>query len=216
MSAVRGRTMRGLVLSLTVAAGSLISGCGSTATKQPAESSAATPPAPTSPAASPSPTPSRTGPLPTGPGVHAGETPPALTDTGRANTTAGALAFAKFFFQAVDWSIATMDPYLIQKYSEPSCTGCTSSINMITNLTKTHGYVTGGRLSVGEIQLADKHFDLPSSFAVQVTLTQSAETVVSSPGATPSTAFSTAQTDNQWLLVDWIGSSFQVREIVGS
>jgi hypothetical protein len=198
----------------------LLAGCGGGNTHERASASSSATASPTSPAsassASASVTASRTGPLPSGPGVSPGETPPVLAAAGTLDTQLGAVVFAKFFFQAIDWSIATMDPYLIQKYSEPTCNGCANSIKMITNLTKTKGYVVGGRISPSDAQISFEKFDIPSSYAVKVALNQSAETVVHSPGAAPSVAFATPQVGTQWLLVDWVGDGFQAREIVGS
>lgn len=211
------------MLCLTIAtgaaaAGTVLTSCGGAqhpAESAPAPATALTSPAGT-PAASPSPTPTRTGPLPTGPGVQPGQTPPTLADAGKASTTSGALTFAKFYFQAIDWSIATMDPYLIQKYSEPNCKSCTDYITDITGLAKTGGYFVGSRITANDAEISFDKFDIPSSFAVKLMMSQSPQAVVASPGASPSMVVATPESGSLWLLMDWVDGGLQAREIVGS
>ena len=51
-----------------------------------------------------------------------------LTSGAKADAAAGAKAFATYFVQAVDWGLATTDPYLISAISAPSCRACAGYI----------------------------------------------------------------------------------------
>ena len=68
--------------------------------------------------------------------MRAGETPPVLDKFAKQHNSAGALAFATYFIKALDWSLATTDPYLIKQISAPSCQACKAYISNIGALAK--------------------------------------------------------------------------------
>jgi hypothetical protein len=134
---------------------------------------------------SPTPTVTRTGPLTTGPGVKPGEKPPQLSSLAIRVDNAGVIAFGAYFVSALDWSLATTDPYLLEQISDPECGPCSTYIKGLEQVQSAGGAVVGGRatflssaISSGNLVAADA--------VVEVTFSQSAE-VVTEPGAAPRT-----------------------------
>src|SRR5207244_3432701 len=133
------------------------------------------------------PTPSQTGPLTTGPNVRPGEKPPVLKAIAKQHTSIGAMAFAQYYIQAKDWSIATMDTYLLKQIALPSCTTCKEWNQVIDGYAAAHAYAKGGRLTIGEVRLVTaSHTDVNSDYIIDVKFTQDPDVIIS-PSAAPST-----------------------------
>jgi hypothetical protein len=159
----------------------------------------------------PPPTPSRTGPLTTGPGVGPGEKPPVLTNDARQQTPLGALFFADYYFRALDWSIATNDPYLLRQISSPRCVACARAIDGLTSLKAEGSYLRGGQITIDSAEVDEHAHDIPADYAIIVTTTQAAEQLFSSTAAPSSVAAKT--TTKSTVLVTWVSGRWQVVEV---
>lgn len=75
----------------------------------------------------------------TGPNLRSpGEQPPVMPLEATQHTPAGALAFAKFFIQTIDWGFATTSGAYMRHYYAPSCVECRSHADGLDN-TRTAG-----------------------------------------------------------------------------
>jgi Family of unknown function (DUF6318) len=135
--------------------------------------------------ATPSATPSRTGPLLTGAGVSPGEVPPTLPAAAQQDSQVGALNFGGYFVRALDWSLATTDPYLIKQFSAPSCETCASYIDGLSKLAASGGHLTGGRATLRSVGIVQGKL-VKADYVVQVSYDQQPE-VIYEAGAVPST-----------------------------
>lgn len=133
-----------------------------------------------------SPAPLRTGPLTTGPGVRPGEVPPVQSALARQHTPEGALAFAAYYFKALDWSLATTDPYLLRTLSEPSCKSCVGHVKGLDELGASRSHVSGARISLQSVRLVQGAFKVDSDFVVQAHIVQAAGQVIRADGASAS------------------------------
>jgi Family of unknown function (DUF6318) len=196
------------LIMAAVAAGSLVVAACS------GDSHAQTPPSSHSPSASshvPSPTPSRTGPLPTGPGVRPGETPPLPNSLALEHSEAGALQFAAYYVQTLDWSFATTDSYLLKRVSATSCKACARYEKSLDDLRSSGGYVSGGRFRMTTALLVPNSSRIASEYVVQVVLVQQPVTI-HRLSASPSAVTARAQTTTSRVYVSWIGTGWRVVE----
>ncbi|MDP9116026.1 MAG: DUF6318 family protein [Actinomycetota bacterium] len=160
-------------------------------------------------AASPSPT--RTGPLTTGPGVRPGESPPVEPVSAAQHTVHGAELSVTYYFEALDWSIATLDPYLLHGLSSPSCGVCTSRIVTITAFASTGIRVIGGRSRVPVVELESQSFRIKADEVFRVVATQDAYEIVDRFGHVTSSV--PAQTSSHAVFVSWVEGRWLVAEI---
>jgi hypothetical protein len=85
-----------------------------------------------------------------------GETPPVMPVLATKHTAEGAVAFARFFMQTIDWGYATSDPAYMNHYFEESCTQCLNYRTFLTSAKNKNAYYRGSRAtlvdqSVGEV-----------------------------------------------------------------
>jgi hypothetical protein len=156
---------------------------------------------------------SRTGPLATGPAVRPGETPPTLGPTSRQHTRIGALDFAGYFIKALDWSVATNDPYLIQQISSPRCTACRRYVDAIRGTLSKRGYQTGGRIRILSIGFSNDTYTITADYAIRSQIDEEAS-VLYIPGKAPSTLSATPNLTSI-VFVSWLDGHWQVVEQAG-
>lgn len=204
----KGMSMRLRPLVVSIVGVLFFAGCGSSGDKP---SPSPTPTA-TSNSATPSaaPSPSRTGPLTSGPNVKPGETPPVLDKFAKQHSSAGALAFATYFIKALDWSLATTDPYLLKQISAPSCQACQRYMEQIESNRKTQTSFLGGRITINSVQLDFGSSSVKADYIVKFSLDQRAE-VVHRPGLTASTV-PASRNLTSYVFVSWIGGDWHVVE----
>jgi hypothetical protein len=124
--------MLGLVLGLVLG----LAACGdSDPTPSP------TTPAPTSPTSNPTTSPTTTNP-----------TPPAIPDTARHHTKAGAKAFVIYYVDVITYAERTLDTKPVKKLSMPTCSGCTGGIRGLRKIARQGGHILGARLSVSNLR----------------------------------------------------------------
>lgn len=99
----------------------------------------------TAPPPTPSPTPTSATPSPS---ASASPTPPAMPDAAKAHTTAGAKAFVTYYWQVVDYAQNNLDVNLLSELSLPTCTGCRSGIQTISDVAAKRGYLHGGASTI--------------------------------------------------------------------
>jgi hypothetical protein len=127
------------------------------------------------------------------------------------DTSGGAQNFAIYFYRAIDWSLATTDPYLIARVSAADCSGCNAYINRLSALAEAGGHVQGGRILVSGEQLSAGDL-VKSDYVVQVTLAQQ-PVVVIRPSAAPSTVAGQATGVTNDLYVSWVSGHWVALEI---
>ena len=121
------------------------------------------------------------------------------------------MSFAAYFYRAVDWSIATSDPYLLKQISAPTCTGCNELIATIDTVEAAGGYSVGGRVQINELSVAQNDGLYTADYVIEVTITQTAQTVVHSKGAVPSSYSAPygGQPTPSYLYVGWGSNGWQ-------
>jgi hypothetical protein len=205
--------MRFTFLLLPAAALILVgcSGSGAHRPSMPSVTAEQTSPETTSASATPSPT--ATTPLLTGAAVKPGEVPPTLDPHFRTDDSGGAIAFAGYFYRALDWSIATTNPNLLRAISAPSCKPCTKYIQEIDALAAAGGHSEGARLQVSAYAPAEGDL-LKADYVIQVTINQAPQVLVAKNGtrATPSPPSNPAI---NYLYMSWDNGGFVATEIGG-
>jgi hypothetical protein len=181
-------------------------GCGGGG---PAHKSSDSAPTPTSSSSTPvtaSPTP--TGPLTTGPGVLPGEKPPVLSAEAKQHTPTGALAFAVYYFKALDWSFASNDAYLLRKIGTATCSACNRYITALDGLAASER-LTGSRITIVSGRLVAGSFKVKSDEVAEFVLNDQAA-VLTKPSAPPSTVAPAATHDHSLVFVSWIDGGWKV------
>lgn len=197
-------------VSMIAAAAIVVAGCSA---RPPSRSRPHTTPtsAAVSHATSPAPSTSapRTGPLTTGAGVRPGEKPPVENAAAHTHSELGAMAFARYYEQALDWSLATSDPYLLKQISAPTCASCNRYIANLENLRRGNGHVIGGRITIGTIGIAEGKHLVKADLVVKVQLEQSPMSVVR-PSAAPSVVTSRAEHPSSYIHLLWANGQWTV------
>jgi hypothetical protein len=190
-------------------------GAAHTSATTPSPTPSAVGPSSTSGSASsnPSAPPTQTGPLLTGHGVTPGEVPPTRSSFSLPHTADGALAFAFYFYKALDWSIATTDPYLLRQISATTCVSCYKYINSMSSIERAGGYSSGARGTVTAAELVKGDGRIQAEYTVRVTLTQTTQVVVTSSGAAAVTYSHDATPVTNFLYLRWGASGWQAAEI---
>jgi hypothetical protein len=112
-------------------------------TGSPARSGPTGPPPPSVPADVPT----------TGPNLlHPGETPPLMPLAATQHTQAGAVAFAKFFIQTIDWGYATTSSAYMKHYFGPGCRACNTFSSAISSARSKNERFEGGHLTIRSAQ----------------------------------------------------------------
>jgi hypothetical protein len=161
------------------------------------------------------PAPTQTGPLLTGHGVSPGEVPPTRSSFSLPHTADGAIAFAAYFYRALDWSIATTDPYLLRQISAPTCGSCNTYIDGIEKVKLAGGYSTGARITVDSVGRVNDTL-VPAEYVFQIELHQSAQVLTTGAGAAPTTYPDTGKQDTNDLYVGWGPNGWQALEFTHS
>jgi Family of unknown function (DUF6318) len=200
--------MRFAILLLPASALILVAGCSGSrghAASTPSATAVPTSPATTSASATPSPT--ATTPLLTGAAVKPGEVPPTEDPHFIIDDIGGAIGFASYFYEALDWSIATTNANLLRPISASTCKACQRYIQEIDALSSTGGHSEGARLSA--VKFAPAHGDLvQATYVVQVTITQDAQVIVGADGSRTSVAPPSPNPNINYLYVSWGEGSF--------
>jgi hypothetical protein len=157
-------------------------------------------------------TPSPTGPLTTGPGVLPGEKPPVMSADAKQHTPTGALAFAAYYFKALDWSTATTDTFLLRSLAAPHCPACNRAINELDALRDEGGHVSGGRINLVSTRLVTGNFETKSDLVVKVVANE-ASIVLVHPSSPPSTSAPAITNDVSLVFLSWRGGRWQVFDV---
>lgn len=116
--------------------------------------------------------------------VASGPTAPAMPAATHTNTRAGAIAFARYFWDVVNYAQATLDTRLLKTLGSRSCRGCQGGVRWIDGIAASHGSIRGGRNTV-------RHVGIPSparrghpDWDVSLEIVSSGQ-VVTQPGKPP-------------------------------
>ena len=92
------------------------------------------------------------------------------------------MAFAAYYYHALDWSFATTDSYLIRNLGDPNCKACAHFIDTITGLRASNQHVEGGRSSILGTEILDGRSDVVADELIEVKLRQAAGHLVDAGG----------------------------------
>jgi hypothetical protein len=205
--------MRWRYLAVTAALWLGAAACGGPA-RDPARSSvpSSAPASLAAPSASPTPSATSTTPLLSGAAVKPGELPPVQDPRFLTDDQAGAMAFAAYFYRALDWSIATSNPNLLRPISAQSCKTCQEYIQKLDTLAAASGHSEGARLSANKF--APVHGTLVASdFVIQVTFDQDQEVLVSGSGDRQTLPPPPKNPGINYLYMTWVNGQWLAQEI---
>jgi Family of unknown function (DUF6318) len=118
-----------------------------------------------------SPTPTDSSPPPSGHTTTPGSTtsdpadePPVLPDAAKAQTTAGAKAFVRYYADVLNYAWLNLDPKRLDDISADGCKVCNAIVQSIDKAAKEGGYQHGGQWTV------TKTTDIPDSFEDRVSI----------------------------------------------
>ncbi len=133
-----------------------------------------------------------------------GQAPPSLPVAARTHTTNGALIFARFYINALDWTAKTSNPSLLRKITSTKCVPCRSNILALEKLGRRAGHLAGGRLELKGLRLVGGGANLAvvADEVVQVTADQTATFEVSDDNRTQEVA-PAADHFRDLLYLDW-------------
>jgi hypothetical protein len=134
-----------------------------------------------------------------------------LTAGAKIHTAASAKAFATYFVQAVDWGLATTDPYLISAISAPSCRACAGYIQSLTAMRTRGDSVHGARIQVVSATIMRGTLPLKADYGVELVIREGAPVTASAGSAAPSTDTGANQ-DYARVYLDWTAGGWQVVE----
>ena len=163
------------------------------------------------PSTSATPTPTPTGPKTTGAGVRPGEHPPVLDAIAKQHSSTGAIEFAVYYIKALDWSLATTDPYLLKQISAPGCKACEGYIKALSELAAQGGAVRGGRITFRSSRLLDSTGDVTADYIVEMAYIQAPLTRVF-PTASPSKDSTAPTTYHSHVFVSWAARGWRIVE----
>jgi hypothetical protein len=132
-----------------------------------------------------------------------------LPDAANEHSPAGALLFAGYYFKALDWSIATNDPYLVEKISDGTCGSCKRYIQGLNQLAAMNSRQDGGRIRVRSAKLVSGSFRFKSEFVVEVDVSED-QAVLIRPSRAPSTT--PAARYDSLVFVSWRNSGWRIIE----
>jgi hypothetical protein len=147
----------------------------------------------------------------TGPHVRPGERPPVLAALGKTNSVQGAVQFARYWFEALDWGYATTSSVLARELYLPSCTDCVRFMKNFDDPREDGLYYRGGRLAIVKTATVseDEHYEADQ--VVDVTIRVAAMATLDSAGSvlvkTPAIAHKEYRV---WL--DWSASGWHVAQ----
>jgi len=159
----------------------------------------------------PTATPTRTGPLTTGPNVRPGETPPARSADSLKHDVSGALYFAEYYMKAVDWSIATNDPFPVAQVSAPNCVACNQFVASMNTIIRERHTISGARVTLVSSLVQFKKYDITADYAVQIRTRQN--TAIERDARGHQVSSHPGETDDSLVFVVWTKAGWRVREV---
>lgn len=124
----------------------------------------------------------------TGPNVRPGEKPPVLPALAKTNTRAGAITFAVYWVQALDWGCATTDSTLARSLYSPVCTDCARFMKNFDDTRRAGEHFVGGRLRLISSTIAANDGRHDAQDAVDVTASAGALRTLDNKGGMVSSA----------------------------
>lgn len=195
--------MRAHVVAAMVGVAVLVAACGGGG----ASTSAATSGNGSSAPASPTPT----GPATAGPNVRAGERPPAPTALAATHTAAGARSFATYYVRALDWGIATTDPYLVARLSAPGCRVCQGYVQSLTAMRDKGDSLRGARMQVVSAKVMTGQLPVKADYGVELVVSEQAGVTVPAGSEAPGVTTHLGQ-DYTRVYVSWAADGWQVED----
>ena len=100
-----------------------------------------------------------TPPVSTGPNVRPGEKPPTFDSALNVNKPAGAISFAQYWMETIDWGYATTDATLARAAFSTACTDCARFMKIFDDARANGVHFRGGRTNVlgADLRTNDHH-----------------------------------------------------------
>jgi hypothetical protein len=144
----------------------------------------------------------------TGPNLlRKGERPPVLPAVATEHTPAGAVAFAKFFIQTIDWGFATTSGAYMRHYYAKSCVECVSHADGLDNTRKASEHYVGGRFTITGVMAAQSAQPANASVVVTFDLTSAVVLDASGTYVNGDRAYSGLR---RQLWLNWMDGAWQV------
>jgi hypothetical protein len=141
--------------------------------------------------------------------VRPGEKPPVFDRRFLTHDQGGAIAFAAYFYKALDWSFATNNANLLRPISSPTCTACQSFVHAIDGVVADGGYSTGARLNV--LSFAPKSGgEFKADYVVAVVIHQGAQVVFYPHDAPITHSAPTPDPTTTYVYMNWRAGSYIV------
>jgi Family of unknown function (DUF6318) len=140
----------------------------------------------------------------TGPNLRPGEAPPRAEAAAAQDSATGAVAFARFFIQTIDWGIATTNSAYMAHYFDPGCAQCQQIKAGLDGSAAQGWHFLGGRYSLKSARIGAASTSAPT---VVVVSDIGASTTVDRAGAqqssAPPVANFTTTLDLSWQVTGW-------------
>jgi hypothetical protein len=156
--------------------------------------------------------PASTPPITTGPNVRPGEKPPTFPKSLEQNSNGGAIAFAQYWEQTIDWGYATADSTLARTAYSSTCSDCERFMKIFDEATAKGVHFRGGRSTIlkTDLQPNDHHngatavSDLTISVQALQAIDRGGTVIESDPPVRRATYRVWMRwTGMRWTVVDW-------------
>jgi len=121
------------------------------------------------------------------------------------------MAFAAYYYHALDWSIATNDPFLIRGLGAESCTTCSKFVSQLDGMASKGQHMRGGRAVVLGAGITSGHSKIAADVLIHVRLRQEKGEIVDARGRVTYTQ--PASTPAVIVLTKWASDGWDVVEI---
>jgi hypothetical protein len=151
--------------------------------------------------------------LTTGPNARPGEKPPTFPEAARHHTLTGAVAMGGFYFEALDWTIATNDAASVVEISAKGCQACARVVAAVETLHRKGQVETGGRITVHRYaNVVGAKFDQEADYVIRVVYDEGA-VHLKQPGHATKMTVPASKNAVSLVFVSWGGAMWKVVEV---
>jgi hypothetical protein len=141
-----------------------------------------------------------------GPGVLDVPAPPDVPATALLHSSAGASAFAVYFYRVLGWSLQVGDSSLLTRVSASSCAMCNAYVGDLQSLAKNHERIQGSSITVLDAQVLPGPAEQAIQQQVKISYVQESYVIIAQSGPvgaalpqqSPTVVLTLTWTTNQW------------------